>query len=398
MSKSDVRTMNDHMQRRAAAMLSLSDFEGAARRTLPKSLFGFVSGASEDGSSLRGNVDAFSEFSLVPRVLVNVSQRTQEAKLFGKTYAAPFGIAPIGISALLAYRGDVVMAEVGKSAGIPAIMSGFSLIPMEEVRAAGCDWFQAYLPGNEAKIIDLVDRVDRAGFSTLVITVDIPVSANRENNVRAGFSTPLKPSIGLAWSGLVRPRWLLGTFARTFLNHGPPHFENLLAHRSAPLLSRTAMRDVAGRDHISWDHIVEIRRRWKGPLVLKGILHPSDAKRAQQMGADAIIVSNHGGRQLDGSVAPLRVLPRIVDAVSDMPVMLDGGIRRGSDVLKAIACGARMVFVGRPFIYAAAALGRAGLERAVDLLRSEVDRNMALLGVNSLSEVTPDTLFRHGKS
>lgn len=374
-------------RKRAASMLSLKDFEIAARGALPASLYGFVSGAAEDGNSARQNASAFDSYRFAPRVLVDVSQRTQQTTLFGRTYAAPFGIAPIGISALLAYRGDVVFAEAGRDAGIPALMSGFSITPMERVSAAGGEWFQAYLPGADSKIDDLVDRVKLAGFSTLVITVDIPVSANRENNVRAGFSTPLKPSLGLAWSGLVRPRWLIGTFGRTILNAGMPHFENLSAQRGAPLFSQTALRDTAGREHISWEQMARIRRRWQGPLVLKGILHPDDAKRARQIGVDGIIVSNHGGRQLDGAVAPLYALPGIVDAVGDMPVMLDGGIRRGGDVLKAVALGARMVFVGRPFIYAVAAFGRAGVDRAVELLRSEIDRNMALLGATSLEEL-----------
>lgn len=385
--------VTDRDRRRAESMLSLDDFEHCARRVLPKSLYGFVAGAAEEGSSLKQNRDSFQRYSFKPRVLVDVSKRSQETTLFGTTYAAPFGIAPIGISGLLAYRGDVMFAQAGADAGIPAIMSGFSIAPMEDVSDAGGKWFQAYLPGDETKIERLVDRVKRAGFTTLVITVDIPVSANRENNVRAGFSTPIKPSVQLAWSGIVRPRWLIGTFGRTLLNHGMPHFENLSAERGAPLLSRTAMRDVAGREHINWEQIAKIRRRWQGPLVLKGILHPEDVLKAKQVGVDGIIVSNHGGRQLDGAIAPLLALPAVVDAAGELPVMMDGGIRRGSDVLKAIALGARMVFVGRPFMYAAAALGRAGVDRAVDLLHAEVDRNMALLGCTRLSELSATSML-----
>lgn len=373
--------------RRASSMLSLDDFEHGARAALPKPLFGFVSGAAEDENSLKQNLQAFQDYNFTPRVLVDVSGRSQETSLFGKTYAAPFGIAPIGISALLAYRGDIVFAQAGRTAEIPAIMSGFSIIPMEDVSAAGGEWFQAYLPGDDLKIDRLIDRVQKSGFNTLVVTVDIPVSANRENNIRAGFSTPLKPSMQLAWSGITRPRWLVGTFGQTLLKHGMPHFENLAAERGAPLLSRTAMRDVAGREHINWAHLRRIRRRWNGPLVLKGILHPSDALKAKKLGVDGIIVSNHGGRQLDGAIAPLRALPAVVEAVGDTPVMIDGGVRRGSDVLKAVALGARLVFVGRPFMYAAAAFGRAGVDRAIGLLKSEVDRNMALLGATSVDEI-----------
>lgn len=382
-------------QRSASAMpksveriLSLNDFEAEARRRLPRPLFGYIAGAAEDNRSLDDNRAAFDEYRFLPKVLVDVSRRSQQTTLFGKSYASPFGIAPVGISALSAYRGDLILAQAGQSANIPAIMSGTSLIPMERVAdSAPGTWFQAYLPGDQARIDGLVDRIARAGFETLVITVDIPVWANRENNIRAGFTTPLRPSLRLAWDGLIRPRWLLGTLARTLLTSGMPHFENSFATRGAPILSRNAIRDTTGRDHLNWENIAHIRKKWPGPLVLKGILHPVDAERARRLGADGIIVSNHGGRQLDGATSSLRMLPCIVDAVGELPVMMDGGIRRGSDVLKALALGAKAVFAGRPFMYAAAAGGRAGIDRAIHLLYDEVDRNMAMLGINQLDEL-----------
>lgn len=380
--------------RRFAHVLSLHDFEPLARRRLPRPLFGYIAGAAEDNRSLHDNLCAFSEHRFLPRVLVDVSARSQEVTLFGRRYAQPFGIAPIGISALSAYQGDVVLARAAQDAGIVAIMSGSSLMPMETVaRAAPGTWFQAYLPGDASRIEGLVDRVARAGFETLVVTVDIPVWANRENNTRAGFTTPLRPSLRLAWDGLVRPRWLLGTALRTLATAGMPHFENSFATRGAPILSRHAIRDTTGRDHLHWDHIHRIRRQWQGPLVLKGILHPGDAARARQAGADGIIVSNHGGRQLDGASSALRALPSVLDAAGSMPVLLDGGIRRGSDVLKALALGARAVFVGRPFMYAAAVGGAAGVRHAIGLLASEVDRDMAMLGTRSIDEVDASLLL-----
>lgn len=384
------------MPGRLLSMLSLGDFEDAARRHLPRPLFGYISGAAEDNRSLDDNRKAFDEYRFLPRVLADVSRRSQEVRLFGRIYASPFGIAPVGISALSAYRGDIVLAESAQAAGIPAIMSGTSLIPMEEVadRAPGT-WFQAYLPADEARIDGLIDRIGRAGFETLVITVDIPVWANRENNIRSGFSTPLRPSLRLAWDGLVRPRWLVGTLARTLLTTGMPHFENSFATRGAPILSRTAIRDTTGREHLNWAHITRIRKKWRGPMVLKGILHPADARKAREYGADGIIVSNHGGRQLDGAASALRVLPQVLDSVGDFPVMLDGGVRRGTDVLKALALGARAVFAGRPFMYAAAAAGPDGVDRAIQLLRDEVDRNMAMLGINRLDELDAGFLIRH---
>lgn len=370
-----------------ARFLALKDFDVAARRRLPRPLFGYVAGAAEDNKSLAANAAAFDEISFVPRVLVNVSERRQEVTLFGRAYASPFGIAPMGLAALSAYRGDIVLARAAAAANVPMIMSGSSLIPMEEVVSAAPDtWFQAYLPGKDARIDALVDRVAASGFGTLVVTVDIPVSANRENNVRNGFSTPLRPTLRLAFDGLTRPRWLVGTFARTLLRHGMPHFENSFAERGAPILSSNVLRDFSARDHLSWQHIERIRRRWSGHLVVKGILSAADASVAERAGVDGIIVSNHGGRQLDGAVAPLRVLPEIVNATR-LPVMIDSGFRRGSDVLKALALGACFVFVGRPFNFAAAVAGQAGVAHAIRLLAEEIHRDLAMLGVRSCAEV-----------
>jgi L-lactate dehydrogenase (cytochrome) len=375
------------------SMLSLADFEARAQRLLPRPIFGYVAGAAEDNRSLEDNRQALDDYSFTTRVLVDVSRRDQAINLFGHEYSAPFGIAPMGIAALSAYRGDTVLARAALNQNIPCIMSGSSLVPLEEVaKEAPGTWFQAYVPGDIARIEPLVSRVARAGFQTLVVTVDIPVSANRENNVRTGFSTPLRPSLRLAWDGVSHPRWLFGTFLRTLLRHGMPHFENSFAHRGAPILSKNVLRDFSARDHLNWDHVAQIRRQWKGALVIKGILSVADAKRARQQGADGIILSNHGGRQLDGAVAPLRILPKVVDALGDYPVMIDGGFRRGSDVLKALALGARAAFVGRPFNYAAAVAGEAGVAHAIRLLREEVDRNMAMLGVTRCLELCREML------
>lgn len=384
--------------RALSKILSLADFERAAAKQLPKPIFGYVSGACEDCQSLRANRDVFAEYEFVSRILVDISQRSQTVEIFGKQYDAPFGMAPMGITAMSAYRGDIVLAEAAKRANIPMIMSGSSLIKMEELVAVAPDaWFQAYLPGKVDQISPLIDRVAAAGFKTLVITVDTPSSANRENNVRTGFSTPLRPSVRLAWEGISHPRWLFGTFLKTLMRHGMPHFENSFATRGAPIMSANVLRDFSSRGHLNWDHVREIRARWKGPMVIKGILHPADAALARQYGMDGVIVSNHGGRQLDGAVAPLRMLPQILDQFKDGPVMLDSGVRRGTDVLKALALGARCVFLGRPFNYAAAVGGPAGVDHAISLLSQEVSRNMAMMGINRLNELTPASLVHVGR-
>jgi L-lactate dehydrogenase (cytochrome) len=342
---------------------------------------------------LRANRQSFEEVAFVPRVLVDVSKRSSASTLFGHEYAAPFGIAPMGVAALSAYRGDLVLARAAREANIPMVMSGSSLIRLEEIAKENpAAWFQAYLPGEPARIAALIDRVAAAGFGTLMVTVDVAVLPSRENNVRAGFTLPLRPSLRLAWDGITHPRWLLGTALRTIARHGMPHFENSFAERGAPILARNIERDFSKRDHLSWPHLEQIRRQWKGKLVVKGIVSVADARRARDTGADGIIVSNHGGRQLDSTAAPLTVLPAIARDAGGMTVMIDGGIRRGTHVLKALASGAHFVFVGRPFNYAAAVAGAAGVAHAIALLKAEVDRDMALLGIRSLAELGPEYL------
>ncbi|MFI0471639.1 alpha-hydroxy acid oxidase [Halomonas sp. HMF6819] len=377
-------------------ILSLNDFEHAARRHLPRPLFGYVASVAEDGLTARSSRDAFEDYALLPRALVNVAGVSTQTDLFGQRYAFPFGIAPMGISALTAYRGDQVLAQAASKAGIPMIVSGTSLIPMEHLAGEnGSDWFQAYLPGKPEDIDALLARVERAGFSKLVITVDYATPPNPENHRRAGFSSPLRPNLRLALDGMVRPRWLFGTFLRTLWHHGVPHFENNAAARGVPVLAKNVNRDFSGRRHLDWSTLNQVRARWKGTLIVKGILHPEDAQRAVAAGADGLIVSNHGGRQLDGTVAPLIMLPEVLNAIEGtVPVMIDGSFRRGSQVLKALSLGASFVFLGRPFNYAASIAGEAGVAKAVSLLGSEIERNMALLGVTSVGELSTD-LLRH---
>ncbi|MEO7811244.1 MAG: alpha-hydroxy acid oxidase [Usitatibacter sp.] len=388
--------MNDTTPpRQLRDILALEDFEPAARRYLPRPLFGYVSGAAETNASFRDNRAVYDEYEFVCKTLVNTSQRSQQATLFGKTYSAPFGICPMGMAAIIAYRGDIMLARAAAAEDIPMILAGSSLIRLEDVKREGhTAWFQAYLPGDQARIDALVERVAAAGYDTLVITVDTPVAANRENNTRNGFTTPLRPGLRLAWQGITHPRWTVNTFLRTLVKHGMPHFENSFATRGVPIVARNVMRDFSAKDHLNWSHIEAIRRNWKGNLLLKGIVDRGDAKTARGIGIDGLIVSNHGGRQLDGVVTPLRVLPGIVEAVPGMPVLMDSGVRRGSDVLKALALGARMVFVGRPFMYAAAIGEEAAVRHGIGLLKEEVSRNMAMLGVNCLAEMTAAKLMR----
>lgn len=379
--------------RRLARIFCLDDFEPAARRHLPRPIFGYVAGAAETNASYRDNRAVFDEYGFRQRVLRDVSGRESSLDLLGRRYSAPFGIAPMGISSLTGYRGDLAQARAAERAGIPMILSGSSLIRLEEVvEAAPSTWFQAYLPADPSRIAALVDRVAQAGVETLVVTVDSAVVPNRENNLRNGFRTPLRPDLRLLWDGVTHPAWSLGTFLRTMFRHGMPHFENNTAERGAAILSRHATRDFSGREHLDWEEWQSIRRQWQGNLVIKGLLHPEDVATARKHGADGVILSNHGGRQLDGAVSPMRALPEALDVAGEMAVMIDSGFRRGTDVIKALALGARCAFIGRPFNYAAAIGGEAGVEHAIQLLMSEIRADMGMLGTNRLAELDPAML------
>ena len=383
------------LPRLAKRFLALNDFEPAARAFLPRPIFGYISGATETNASLRDNLSVFDEWGFVPRALVNVSQRDTGIHLFGRHYQSPIGIAPMGVSALSAYRGDIVQARAALGQGVPMILSGTSLIKMETVmEAAPGTWFQAYMPRHPSEVSSFVERIEKAGVPVLVVTVDAAVTPNRENNVRNNYKTPLQPSFSLLWSGLTHPRWALGTFLRTLIQHGMPHFENLGTERGLPLVARDMSRDFSGREHLDWESLKAIRRQWQGPLVVKGLLHPDDAVQAKNLGADGIIVSNHGGRQLDGAVSPLHVLEAIVAASGPMTVMIDSGFRRGTDVLKALALGAKCAFVGRPFNYAAAIAGEAGVDHAIALLAAEVRASLGLLGLTRIDQLNPAVLMR----
>lgn len=378
-------------------ILCLDDFQPLARRRLPRQLYSYIANGADDEQSMARNREAFGALAFTPRVLQGVAEREQGVEIFGQRYASPFGISPVGLSAMWCYRGDIVLARAAQDCEIPAVMSGASLIRMEEVAAAAPGtWFQAYMPGDEKRIVELLDRIKAAGFRTLVVTVDLPVQVNPERYAKNGFSTPLRPSMRLAFDGISHPRWLMGTFLRTLARHGMPHFENWRAERGAPILSSSVKRDMVARDHLCWDHFKMVRKCWDGPLVIKGVMRREDAEMAARCGADGIIVSNHGGRQLDGAVSPLDVLPEIADAVPGATVMMDSGIRRGTDVMKALSQGARCVFNGRSFNFAATVGGIDGVKHAVSILRAELDRDMALLGINHVGEIDGTLIRRKG--
>lgn len=378
--------------------LSIADLQAAARRRLPPSIYGYVSGGSEDQASLHGNREAFGRWRFRTRPLVDVSHRALGMELFGAQYALPVGIAPMGVSGLCCFDGDVALARAAAAAGAPSVLSAASTVPLERVmREAPGTWYQAYLPAREEVIGPMLERLKGAGVGVLVVTVDVQIASVRENELRNGFSIPLRFTPRLMAGGLMRPRWMLQTFGRTLMRQGIPHFENFTAQRGGRIITAAKADHRAGRAAMTWDTLAWIRDRWPGRLLVKGILRDEDARRAVQVGCDGLFVSNHGGRQLDGAIAPLDALPGIVAAVpADFPVLLDGGVRRGTDVLKALALGARCVFVGRPAMYGLAVGGQAGAAKALELLRREIDTDLALLGCPAVRQLNTDYLIREG--
>ena len=365
---------------RMTSVFALDDFERRARLRLPKPIFAFVQSGAEDQQALNENLASFSQWSLTPRSLVDVSVRSQATKLFGTTYSSSFGIAPMGGGMMCGYQVDLALARAAGEAEIPFILSGASTTALEAVvDQAPRSWFQAYLAADLGRIDGLLERLRRARVEVLVVTTDVPVMGNRENALRAGFSMPPVFSPRLLWEGVSHPAWLFGCLVQTLVRDGVPRQANFDADIGDSIL---APPRASGdwRSRLTWEHVRHIRRSWRGRLILKGVLSVEDARQARAVGADGVIVSNHGGRQLSSAVAPMHVLPQIRDAARDMVVLIDGGLRRGGDVLKARAAGADFVLVGRPFLYAAAVAGQAGVSRAIAILRQEIDRDLALIG------------------
>ena len=370
-------------------LLALEDFERHARKRLPNMIYQYVRGGVETGRGISAAFEAYEQYVFVPRMFRDVSGRDQTINLFGHDWSHPFGVAPLGGASFVSYRADIMLARAAKAMNVPMILSASSLISLEDVIAENPDaWFQAYLAGDQPRIDRLIDRVERAGYKTLVVTGDTPMLGNREHNTRSGFSMPIKITPKVMWQSAMNPRWLLGTVAQTFMRHGAPHFENTDAERGPPMMS-SKVRNTNARDKLSWEHVEAIRKRWKGNLVIKGLMSPDDAFIARDLGADAVILSNHGGRQLDHTVPPLHTLPEIAAAKGNMKVIIDSGIRRGTDVMKAMALGADFVFLGRPWLYASVVGGQEAIEHGMHILRDEIDRDMALIGVTH-----PDQLDR----
>jgi L-lactate dehydrogenase (cytochrome) len=343
-------------------------------------VFDFIDGGAHDERSLRANREDFDRLCLLPRVLTDVSKRDPSTTLLGEPIALPLVVAPTGLAGLLSRKGEVAAARAAEAAGIPYCLSQMAACSIEEVDQATKRpfWFQSYLLKDRSINQALFDRAERAGCRVLVITVDTKAQGPRERDMRNGFTVPPRVTWRNAFDVARRVQWLAD------VAFGPRvTFANLTGSvvGSGDIISIARFAAEQYDFTMDWSHFEWCRARWRGKLVIKGILSTEDAQRATHHGVDAIIVSNHGGRQLDGAPSPLAVLPDIVDAVGErVEVILDGGVRRGVDVIKALALGARACMAGRPFLYGLAAGGERGVRTAIELFRSELDNNLALLG------------------
>ena len=372
---------------------NIADLREIARRRLPKGLFEFVDRGTEDEVALRNNHAAFERIKLRPRTLVDVSGRSQAITLFGHELQMPIAIAPTGAGGLMWYEGEIALARAAAAAGIPCAVATGSMTAMEKIieQAGGRLWFQLYMWPDRSLSHKLVERARAAGYEALIVTVDGAVAPNREYNLRNGYTIPFSFSRRNVTDVLMHPRWLLGVLARYVLTTGMPRYENYPSEYKNRITARPMGKARMVNDSVNWEDLRVLRKLWPHPLMVKGILSPADAILAADCGADGVIVSNHGGRNLDSSQAPFEVLPEIVDAVgSRLTVIVDSGFRRGSDVVKALALGAKAVLVGRPTLYGTAAAGEAGAARAIAIYREEIDRVLALIGCRSIAELNRD--------
>jgi (S)-mandelate dehydrogenase len=375
---------------------NISDLRDIALKRVPRGLFEFMDRGTEDEISLKNNRTVFDRLRFRPRTLVDVSKRTQDTTIFGVKHKMPLIIAPTGVAGLMWYEGELALARAARAAGIPFTLATGSMTAMERVadEAGGELWFQLYMWPDRSMSHELVERAKAAGYKALIVTVDGVSSGNREYNIRNGFTIPFTFSTRNVFDMVTHPRWLVGTMLRYLATTGMPMYANYPASAKAKMTRGPMGRSGLRTDSISWSDLDALRKIWPHKLIVKGILDPQDAVKAVDHGADGIGVSNHGGRNLDGIVSPIEVLPEIVDAVGKRAtVFMDSGIRRGSDVVKALALGANAVMVGRSTLYGVAAGGEAGASRALQIYRDEIHRNMALLGCNTVNELGPQCLL-----
>jgi isopentenyl diphosphate isomerase/L-lactate dehydrogenase-like FMN-dependent dehydrogenase len=370
---------------------SIRELRTAARRRIPRPVFDFIDGGAEDERTLCANSSDFGRLTFRPNALVDVSVRDQRTTVLGEPVASPVLLGPCGLARLAHRDGELAAARAAAEFGTVFALSTASSISIERVAAAGPGprWFQLYVWTDRDATRQLVERARRAEYQALCFTIDVPLSGQRERDLRNGMTIPPRPAPRTVLHWARHPRWV-----QQALLGDPITFGNFLGQAASnSAVSLGSLVNSQLNPSMCWDDLRWLRDLWDGPLVIKGIMSAADARRAVDLGADAVVVSNHGGRQLDGLPSTISVLPEVVAAVGvDADVYLDGGVRRGSDVVKALALGARACLVGRPWMYGLASGGQSGVSHALRILSAEIDRTLALIGVTCVADLTPDVL------
>lgn len=381
-----------HDERAVARVADIEGLRRLARRRAPKSVFDYVEGGAGDELAVRYAIEAFDRVEFMPRVLVDVSSIDTSTTILGGPSTLPFVFSPTGFTRMMHTAGETAVGRVARDIGIPYGLSTVGTTTPEDLAAAlgplGRRWFQLYVWKDRERSAVLLERARSAGFEALVLTVDVPISGDRRRDVRNGMTIPPTLNWKTFLDGALHPRWLAD-----FLTTDPVTFATL---QESPAMSLEGMATAMFDESVAWSDIAWFREHWDGPMVLKGIQSVSDAARAAAEGMDAIVISNHGGRQLDRASTPLDMLVPVVDAVGDrIEVFMDGGVRSGADVVAAVALGAKAVLVGRAYLYGLTAAGEVGVHKAAQLLADDVRRTMGLLGVTSVDQLSRDLVRLH---
>ena len=372
----------------------VEDLRKQMQRRVPRMFYDYCESGSWTGSTFHANETDLQDIKFRQRVAIDVSERSTAMKMLGEELPMPVALAPTGLTGMQHADGEILAAQAAEAFGVPFTLSTMSICSIEDVAANTSKpfWFQLYVMRDRNFIRNLVERAKAANCSALMITLDLQIMGQRHKDVRNGLSAPPKLTLGNIMNLATKPSWCLG-----MLGTRRRQFRNIVGHvEGVKDMSSLADWTTSQFDpRLSWEDVAEIRRMWDGKVILKGILDAEDAKQAVNVGADAIVVSNHGGRQLDGAASSIAALPAIVDAVGDKTeVWMDGGIRTGQDVLRAVALGARGTLIGRAFLYGLGAGGRAGVTRVLEILNKELDLTMALCGRSNLSEVDDSILLK----
>ena len=378
---------------------NIADLRAAARRRLPRCVFEFFDRGSEDEVALKNNRAAFQRIRMRNKVMVDVSSISTATTLFGKPCAMPLAIAPTGVAGICWYEGEIELAKAAAKAGVPFTLATPTVTALEKIAAVegGRNWFQLYMWRERELSHALVKRARDAGFETLLLTADTPVSPVREYNQRNGFAMPFKLNATAAIDMALHPGWLVGTMGRYWRTTGMPKLAHYPDNRSGAATADPRRRSVVPNlkgDNLSWDDIARLREIWKGPILLKGVHLPEDAARAVAEGCDGIVVSNHGGRNLETAVAPIEILPEIVAEVGGKTtIILDSGVRRGGDIVKALALGAQAVLSGRPTLYGTSVAGEAGASHALSILKKEMEATLGFTGCPTIADISDRTVW-----